>query len=68
MSTVEQMIRSWSSPDPDDIWEATCILAFENGALEQRWRKPIINAFGHISGWDYEWRKVPSKAKIETQG
>lgn len=49
--------------DPADGWEATCVIAWDRPnvrqILVQRWRRPIINSFGYLSGWEYEWRKVP---------
>lgn len=47
--------------DANDVWEPTCTLRIFGvaDALEQRWRKAVMNSHGHLSGWDYEWRIVP---------
>ena len=50
-----------------DLFEPTAILRFavpphtttQPPTLQQRWRKPTLNPFGHVNGWEYEWRDVP---------
>lgn len=27
--------------------------------LQQLWRRPRMNTWGHLAGWDEEWRDVP---------
>lgn len=41
-------------------WEPTPELRIFGVAerLEQRWRKPTFNSWGHLNGWEYEWRGV----------
>lgn len=48
-------------PVDDDGFEPTKELRLfgVRERLQQRWRKPIINADGHLDGWEYEWRAVP---------
>lgn len=43
-----------------DRFEPTCELRrFGVGdLLQQRWRRLRLNAFGHVAGYDYEWRAV----------
>jgi|HubBroStandDraft_4_1064222.scaffolds.fasta_scaffold00045_84 hypothetical protein len=42
-----------------DLFEPTCELQWKAGELQQRWRKMKLNKFGHVSGYDYEWRDIP---------
>lgn len=54
--------------DPADGWEPTCVIAWDQPSvvaiLVQRWRKPVISSAGYLSGWEYEWRKVPDVMQI----
>lgn len=53
--------------DCDDHFEPTAELRFarpptttaEPDRLQQQWRKPKCNGWGHIIGWTTEWRDVP---------
>jgi hypothetical protein len=45
----------------DDGFEPTMYLRIVGVGerLEQQWRKPELNTWGHVVGWETEWRGVP---------
>lgn len=47
----------------EDEFEPTCVLRIfgVSERLQQRWRRPRYAPppFGHLEGWDYEWRSIP---------
>lgn len=53
----------------DDGYEPTAGLRFavppetttKPPRLQQCWRKPRYNGWGHVEGWEYQWRDVPTE-------
>lgn len=42
----------------EDEWEPTNYLRWRWWRLEQMWKRPVTDRFGHISHFDTEWRRV----------
>lgn len=70
--TVPNQPTPWWEEDP---WEATPSLRFvtppttttKPPRLQQLWRKPKLNGWGHISGWEGEWRDVPLEVVADNE-
>lgn len=46
--------------DEDEFEPTMELRIFQIGeVLQQRWRRPILDRWGHLAAWEYEWRAVP---------
>lgn len=49
--------------EDDNGWYPTAHLRMNGRKLEQLWQRDRVNTFGHIAGYEHEWRPIPKRGK-----